>query len=146
MPDRFKVHARAIEEAMARIREFNSHPFKDLDWSLRQFGINSLPSPPQESVEIPSKVPEQARPGKGGRRLGKVVDGEKLRRLRDSTSLGTFARMCDVSVDTVQRAEKSGRASDTTIAKLLKGVRLKGHGELKSRDLVKNTPQKRRKN
>ena len=51
-------------------------------------------------------------PRRGGRRLGVLVDGAKLKQYRGNLSQLEFAEKCDVSVDTIQRGEAGARWSD----------------------------------
>jgi hypothetical protein len=71
--------------------------------------------------------------GKGGRPVQKHLDVEAIRRARGQTSKSVFARLCGISVKTLDRALAGNTVSKATcdgIDKYLKTLR-------------KNTPQKR---
>jgi DNA-binding transcriptional regulator YiaG len=69
-----------------------------------------------------------------------LVDGERIRELRGEFTQAVFARVCNVSVDAVQRAERSGRSSEKTIRKIVRRLRSRGQ-KIEAKDLIKNTPQ-----
>ena len=94
--------------------------------------------PPETEVSPQSEDRPIQGKAKGGR-PATLIDGNKLRKLRGDTEQTVFARMCRVSVDTVQRAEGDGHASVKSIKKFLKGLKLKGH-HIEREDLEKNTP------
>jgi len=79
-------------------------------------------------------------PAKKGGRPVILVDGDKIKELRGEQTQTVFARLCKVSVDALQRAERLGRSSEKTIRKIVR--RLQRHGvKIEVKDLAKNTPQ-----
>jgi hypothetical protein len=98
--------------------------------------------PPQAAGPRAEKVVDSARPDlpakKGGRPVI-LVDGERIKELRGESSQTAFARLCKISVDALQRAERRGRSSEKTIRRIVR--KLQGQGrKIESKDLIKNTP------
>ena len=83
-------------------------------------------------------------PKKGGRPVI-LVDGERIKELRGERSQAAFAIYCNLSVDTIQRAEGLGRSSNKTIRKIVNVLKKKGEKvepeDLIIIDTIINTPQ-----
>jgi DNA-binding transcriptional regulator YiaG len=69
-----------------------------------------------------------------------LVDGKMLKELRGAYTQPVFARLCKVSVDALQSAERSGRTSNQTIRKIVSRLQKSGKN-IELEDLTKNTPQ-----
>jgi hypothetical protein len=92
-----------------------------------------------ELVAKAAKTNQKSPLGKGGRPVI-LVDGERIRELRGEHSQAAFARLCKISEDAIQRAERRGRSSETTIRKILNRARRQGQ-KLEAKDLIKYPPQ-----
>jgi hypothetical protein len=102
----------------------------------------ALPGGMVPGVEAPKVIdgPLTKSPGRKSGRPVILVDGERIKELRGEYSQAVFARLCRVSVDAVQRAERHGRSSDKTIRRIVR--KLKGQGQkIEVKDLMKNPPQ-----
>jgi DNA-binding transcriptional regulator YiaG len=69
-----------------------------------------------------------------------LVDGERIKELRGEYTQALFARLCKVSVDALQRAERRGRSSEKTIRKIVGKLQRQGR-QIEVKNLIKNTPQ-----
>jgi len=64
--------------------------------------------------------------GKGGRPVKPGLDGETIRLARSTTPKATFADLCGISVDTLDRAERNGGSSEETTRKITEYLKTLG--------------------
>jgi hypothetical protein len=80
----------------------------------------------------PEVIKEKQKAGKGGRPVKQRLDGETIKAARGERKQTVFAKLCGISVDTLQRAERNGGSSESTTRKIAKYLKT----------LEKDTPQK----